>query len=215
MANKTIDKILANPVIPVFYDDNLSTCIKVMESCYKGGIRVFEFVNRGAAAEDNFRELLNHKHKHFPELNLGIGTIMNAEQAKRFIDLGTDFLVSPIYADSIAQLAKTNDAFWIPGCMTPSEIGAARTAGFDFIKIFPGGTLGPSYIKNIRAVFPQTYFMPTGGVDCTEASLDAWFDAGVSAVGLGSKLFEKLDGAYQYQQIEKNCKALLQWSAKG
>ena len=215
MGNQIINKILANPVIPVFYDDDLSICIQVLESCYRGGIRVFEFVNRGEAAEENFRELFKYKNQYFPDLSLGIGTILNADQAKRFIALDADFLVSPLFSDAIAQIAKANDSFWIPGCMTPSEIGAAHQAGFNFIKIFPGGSLGPSFVKGIRPIFPDIYLMPTGGVECTQSSIKSWFDAGVNAVGLGSKLFEKIGQEYQYEQIQKNCAALLGWAPKG
>lgn len=216
MQEKLVDKILASPVIPVFYDEDPSICIQVMESCYRGGIRVFEFVSRGHAAESNFQKLLQHKTKFFPELSLGVGTILNHNQAQQYIDLGCEFLVSPLYAESIAETAKANDTFWIPGCMTPTEIGAAREAGFHFIKVFPGGTVGPAFVKSILPLFPDLMVMPTGGVACNEPSIRKWFDSGVKAVGLGSQLFEKTaDGHYAYQKIEQNCTNLLSWAIKG
>ena len=213
MKNQIIDQIVQSPVIPVFYDAEINTCIKILTSCYQGGIRVFEFVNRGPEAEKNFKELLDYRDKNFKDLKLGIGTIMNAEQAKLFSEMGADFLVSPIFSDSIASAIK-DGMLWIPGCMTPSEIAAAQNVGCTFVKLFPGETLGPGFLKSIKPIFPKLKFMPTGGVDCTEDSIDKWFDAGVSAVGLGSKLFVKIDGKYQYGAISENCDNLLNWARR-
>lgn len=214
MNEQLLEKILNNPVIPVFYDDDLQTCIAILKSCYTGGIRVFEFVNRGREAKANFKALLAYKEEHFPDLSLGIGTIMNPDDAERFIDLGTDFLVSPIFNESIAAVARKNNILWIPGCMTPSEIAAANLAGCTYIKLFPGDTLGPGFLKSIRPVFPNIRFMPTGGVECAEDNIKTWFEAGVSSVGLGSKLFSKKDGQYDLDQIEANCRNLLAWATK-
>lgn len=214
MKNQVIDQILKSPVIPVFYDDDVDTCIKVLKSCYAGGIRVFEFVNRGPFAEQNFKILRNYKEEHFPDLKLGIGTIMHGDDADRFIELGTDFLVSPIFSECVVATARKNEILWIPGCMTPTEIADAQFSGCTFIKLFPGDTLGPGFLKSIKPIFPKLRFMPTGGVDCSEESISKWFDAGVSAVGLGSKLFVKINGEYQFGLISENCSKLLSWAKR-
>lgn len=215
MKEEIIKEIIRNPVLPVFYDDDVNTCIQALQSCYEGGIRVFEFVNRGAEAEQNFKALRNYKEEHFPDLKLGIGTIMHADDAERFIELGADFLVSPIFSESVANSAKNNNTLWIPGCMTPTEIADAQLADCTFVKLFPGDTLGPGFLKSIKPIFPNLRFMPTGGVDCTQESINKWFEAGVSAVGLGSKLFVKINGKYEFGQIAENCRNLLNWAKRG
>jgi len=207
-----INQIIKTPVIPVFYDADPNICLEVLKSCYAGGIRIFEFVNRGPAAEQNFKELRVYKDQFLPDLKLGIGTILNVDDAKRFIDLGADFIVSPIFSESIAAITSEHNVLWIPGCMTPTEIASAQSSGCSFIKLFPGDSLGPGFLKSIKPIFPDLKFMPTGGVDCTEESISKWFDAGVSAVGLGSKLFKKESGLYQYKDISNNCTQLLQWA---
>ena len=215
MKEEIIKEIIRNPVLPVFYDDDVNTCIQALQSCYEGGIRVFEFVNRGAEAEQNFKALRNYKEEHFPDLKLGIGTIMHADDADRFIELGADFLVSPIFSECVASSAKKNNILWIPGCMTPTEIADAQMAGCTFVKLFPGDTLGPGFLKSIKPIFPNLRFMPTGGVDCSSESINKWFEAGVSAVGLGSKLFVKINGKYEFGQIAENCRHLLHWAKRG
>ncbi|MEI5984507.1 MULTISPECIES: bifunctional 4-hydroxy-2-oxoglutarate aldolase/2-dehydro-3-deoxy-phosphogluconate aldolase [Sphingobacterium] len=214
MKNQILDTIAAYPVIPVFYHDEVEICINVLKACYEGGIRVFEFVNRGAAATENFKALMAYKVEHFPDLKLGIGTILDTEAAKKFIKLGTEFLVSPIFTQELAKLAKEKGILWIPGCMTPSEIAAAMHAGCGFIKLFPGETLGTGFLKSIKPLFPTVKFMPTGGVDVTQSNIQNWFEAGVSAVGLGSKLFVKNQTGFDYQAISQNCRNLLSWVKK-
>ena len=139
---------------------------------------------------------------------------MNAQEAANFVTYGADFLVSPIFSESIFHVVESNDILWIPGCMTPTEIANAQEAGCNLVKLFPGETLGPGFLKSIKPIFPRLRFMPTGGVDCSKDSIDKWFDAGVSAVGLGSKLFVKIDGKYQYGAISENCDNLLHWARR-
>lgn len=212
MKEQLLTHIFNYPVIPVFYHDDVQICKQIMKACYDGGIRTFEFVNRGTAAKSNFAELLVYRNTEFPDLKLGIGTILDAQTAEDFVALGTDFLVSPIFNSSIAEVANKHQLLWIPGCMTPSEIAQAQEADCTFIKLFPGETLGPSFLKSIKPLFPKLKFMPTGGVDMTEDNIRTWFKAGVSAVGLGSKLFSQSDVGYDYAQIQANCTKLLSWT---
>lgn len=192
-----LQEIEKHPVIPVFYHDDAAYCREILEACYAGGVRIFEFVNRGKYAAENFKSLKTFAEKQYPDLRLGIGTIKNKEEAQQFISLGADFIVSPIFDPQIAEYCVQNDIFWIPGCMTPTEVSNAEKSGAKLVKIFPGDTLGPNYIKAIRPLFPSLKFMPTGGVDLQEANISAWLDAGVFSLGLGSKLFQSLPDSKQ------------------
>lgn len=135
---KTLNYIEQHPVIPVFYHDNPEVCKKALKASYDGGVRVFEFVNRGANAISNFEILQQYKDQYFPDLKLGIGTIKSKEQAEIFLNLNADFLVSPVFDADIAPLANQQGKLWIPGCMTPSEINEAEKANCKLIKLFPG-----------------------------------------------------------------------------
>lgn len=181
----------ATKIVPVFYHDDADVCAQVMQACYEGGIRVFEFTNRGEHARHNFAHLRDLKTASMPDMYLGIGTIKNAADAKVFTEMGADFIVSPVIDEETARYCQSQHIFWIPGCMTPSEIAVAEKNSASLVKLFPGSTLGPGFVKAIRPLFPALRFMPTGGVEPEQASLQAWFDAGVVCVGLGSNLLPK------------------------
>lgn len=184
-----LSKIESSPIIPVYYHDDIDQCIQILKSCYTGGIRVFEFVNRGPAAFNNFKQLLKYRNENFEDLTLGIGTIKTKQQALDFLDIGAEFIVSPIVKPEIAEATLKKNILWIPGCMTPTEIALAEELGAPLVKLFPGDALGANFLKGIKPLFPSLKFMPTGGVSLEEQNLSEWFQAGVSAVGMGSKLF--------------------------
>ena len=206
----TLQTIQEHPVIPVFYHQDPRTCVDVLTACYDGGIRVFEFTNRGEHAPHNFKILLDHRNAHFPDLKLGIGTIKTPAQAEDYISLGADFIVSPIIKSEIAKVSSDRCILWIPGCMTPTEINYAEELGAPLIKLFPGDTLGPGFLKAIKPLFPALKFMPTGGVDLDKDNIDGWLNAGVSALGFGSKLFNHAEtpGA-GYSWLSERCKSLI------
>lgn len=204
-----LETIQAYPVIPVYYNENPDTCVDVVKACYAGGIRVFEFTNRGPKAADNFKILQTYRNTHLPDLKLGIGTIKTVEQAHAFIGLGADFIVSPIVKGDLASVTKEAGVLWIPGCMTPTEIALAEELGAPLVKLFPGDTLGVGFLKAIKPLFPQVKFMPTGGVDITKESIDSWLDAGVTALGFGSKLFKAPEGALDYDWLKDRCVQLV------
>jgi 2-dehydro-3-deoxyphosphogluconate aldolase/(4S)-4-hydroxy-2-oxoglutarate aldolase len=142
---------------------------------------------------------------------LGVGTIKNLDHAKNYSDAGADFLVSPGFIPEVTDYANEKNIFYAPGCMTPSEIIAAENKGVTFIKLFPGDLLGPKFVSSIKDIFPKLLFMPTGGVDTTQENLEAWFKAGVCAVGMGSKLIsKKLMEQKDYAAIEKVTKEVLE-----
>lgn len=198
------------PVVPVFYNDDVAHCINVVNSCYKGGIRVFEFVNRGAFARKNFTELVAYKNEHWPDLKLGIGTIKTQHEATDFINLKADFIVSPIVNAEIAAVTLEKNVLWVPGAMTPTEIAQAEALGAPMVKLFPGDLLGPQFVKGVKPLFPKLKFMVTGGVSPEEHNIKNWFAAGVSAVGVGSKLFQDVNEEQLQLQVTK----LLKWAGQ-
>lgn len=209
--NNTLDHILKYPVLPVYYHDDIQTCTEVVNACYQGGIRVFEFVNRGDKAPENFAQLLSYQKENWPDLMLGIGTIKTAAMASAYLEIGAEFIVSPVVKAEIAEVTLSQNILWVPGCMTPTEISMAEDLGAPLVKLFPGDTLGTGFLKAIKPLFPAMRFMPTGGVNPTEESISGWFDAGVSAVGLGSKLFAKPDGATGYGWLADRARELMGW----
>ncbi|WP_104381265.1 bifunctional 4-hydroxy-2-oxoglutarate aldolase/2-dehydro-3-deoxy-phosphogluconate aldolase [Sphingobacterium sp. HMA12] len=184
---EVLTKIAVHPIIPVFYDNDIERCFDIVEQCYEGGVRVFEFVNRGAKAMENFNKLNARKHA---DLTLGIGTIKSAEDAQHFLNEGADFIVSPIVDPEIATVCQEKGKLWIPGCMTPTEINTAEKCGVSLIKLFPGDVLGPNFLKAVKPLFPNLQFMVTGGIKLEQSNLDHWFGGGAAAVGIGSSLFE-------------------------
>jgi len=191
-------------MIPVFYHADVEVAKGVIDASYKGGVKVFEFTNRGGNAFDVFTQLLKHIEK-YPDLLLGIGTIMDNATAKKFIDAGAHFIVSPILKPAMAELCKQHDIMWIPGCATLTEIVTGKEAGAEVIKIFPGSVLGPGFVSAVMPVVPGLQLMPTGGVEPNEKNLSGWFKAGVVCVGMGSQLFTKeIMAEKNWPLLEKN-----------
>ncbi|MEN1784835.1 MAG: bifunctional 4-hydroxy-2-oxoglutarate aldolase/2-dehydro-3-deoxy-phosphogluconate aldolase [Bacteroidota bacterium] len=185
-----LEAMTTTGLVPVFNHADVQVAIKTLDAAYQGGVRVFEFTNRGANALEVFGELALHAQQ-YPDLYLGIGTIFSQAQAKSFIDQGAQFVVSPAFIPEVAHSCNTNAQLWIPGCGTVTEIYNALALGAVIIKAFPGNVLGPGFIKAVKAVYPSVPMMPTGGVAPTKANLTEWFNAGVSCVGMGSQLFKK------------------------
>ncbi|MBI1770436.1 MAG: bifunctional 4-hydroxy-2-oxoglutarate aldolase/2-dehydro-3-deoxy-phosphogluconate aldolase [Bacteroidetes bacterium] len=186
--DKVIGAIQSTGLVPLYYHADVEIARHALEAAYLGGVRVFEFANRGANAFEVFQELVKDSRK-FHDLYLGIGTVMNAESARKFIDAGAHFVVSPIFKNEIAQVCDRERVLWIPGCATMTEIVTASDAGAEIIKIFPGSVLGPGFVSSVLPILPNLKLMPTGGVEPDEKNLSAWFKAGVFCVGMGSQLF--------------------------
>lgn len=187
----TIDIISEQGILPLYFNTDENISIEVLRSLYRVGIRAVEYTNRGSQALSNFEKMVAVRNTEMPEMLLGIGTIKNLDQAKEFHAIGADFFVSPGFVPEVAHFLKSKEILYAPGCMTPTEIIAAENAGIKFIKLFPGNILGPEFLSSIKDVFPSLIFMVTGGVETTHTSINSWFSAGASAVGLGSKLISK------------------------
>ena len=204
-----IGQIKAEGVLPLYYHDDVTVCEGVLRALYNGGVRCVEFTNRGPQALANFTHLVSLKST-MPGLILGIGTIKTPQDASAFIDAGADFLISPVFDASVADIAYLHKVLWIPGCMTPTEIHNAQVAGCNIVKLFPGNVLGPGFIEAIKPLFSGIHFLVTGGVDATEQSIMTWLKAGAAGVGLGSKLITKnVLVTKQYAEFTATTKQLL------
>lgn len=183
-----INEMRRSRIVPLFTHDNPSDALAVVRAAYDGGIRVFEFTNRKANSFDTFSFLIKNRSL-YPDLMLGIGTIMDAETTERYINAGADFIISPILKLSMAPVCHRHGKLWIPGCATLTEIVTAKEHGAEVIKIFPGSVLGPAFVSSIMPVVPDLNLMITGGVEPTEHSITTWLHAGATCVGMGSQLF--------------------------
>lgn len=177
-------------IVPLFTHDNATEALQVVAAAYRGGIRVFEFTNRRSNSFEIFSHLVKNRNE-FPDLMLGIGTVMDAVTTKKFIDAGADFIISPILKLEMSGVCHQHDKVWIPGCATLTEIVTAKEHGAEVIKIFPGSVLGPGFVSSIMPVVPDLKLMITGGVEPTRENLTAWFKSGAMCVGMGSQLFTK------------------------
>ncbi len=187
-----INKILETGIIPIFYHKDPNICRNVIKACYEGGIRVFEFTNRGDFAHEVFSDLNKWAEKELPDLIVGVGSVVDAGTASLYIQLGANFIVAPILNPDMAKVCNRRKILWSPGCGSASEISYAEELGAEIIKIFPGSSVGgPEFIKAMKGPCPWTSLMPTGGVEPTEENLNEWFEAGAVCVGMGSKLITK------------------------
>ena len=183
-------KMAETGLVPVFYHKDAEVCKNVIKACYNGGIRVFEFTNRGDYANEVFSEITKWAAVETPELIMGAGTVVDAPTAALYIQSGANFIVSPLLNPEVAKVCNRRKIAWSPGCGTLSEISYAEELGAEIIKIFPGTTVGgPEFVKTIKGPCPWTSIMPTGGVEPNEENLRKWFKAGVTCVGMGSNLF--------------------------
>lgn len=203
-------------VVPVFYHADIEIAKQVVKACYEGGIRVFEFTNRGDFAQEVFAELIKWADKECPKMILGIGSIVDAPTAALYIQLGANFVVGPLLNPDIFKVCNRRQIAYSPGCATTTEIGYAQELGAEIIKVFPGGNVGgPSFVKNIKAPMPWSRIMVTGGVEPTEENLSAWFNVGVTCVGMGSNLFPKeVLKNREWTKITELCKNSLSIIAK-
>ena len=197
-------------VVPVFFNSDLEVSKNVLKACYDGGIRVFEFVNRGDFAHEVFGELNKYALKELPGMILGAGSIVDEATTAIYIQMGANFIVSPLLNENMAKICNRRKIMWSPGCGTLSEIGKAEELGAELVKIFPASEVGgPSFVKAVKAPCPWTNIMPTGGVDTSKENLKQWFDAGVTCVGMGSKLFTKdIMANKDYDLLAKKAKEL-------
>jgi 2-dehydro-3-deoxyphosphogluconate aldolase / (4S)-4-hydroxy-2-oxoglutarate aldolase len=198
-------------MVPVFYHPDPEVCKKVLEACYRGGVRVFEFTNRGDFAHELFADLNKFASKQFPDLIMGAGTVPDPGTASLYIQLGANFIVAPYTKEDVALTCNRRKIAWVPGCASLTEISRAEELGAEIVKVFPGSVLGPSFVESTRGPMPWTSIMVTGGVEPEEENLKAWFNAGVVCVGMGSQLFSKsLLSEGKFGELESKVKSVME-----
>jgi len=197
-------------MVPVFYNNNVEIAKNVLKACYDGGVRAFEFTNRGDFAQEVFAELVKYATKELPGMIMGIGSVVDPGTAAMYIQLGANFVVGPLFNPAIVPICNRRLIPYCPGCGSVSEVGAAQEAGCDVCKVFPGDVLGPGFVKGLRAPMPWSQIMVTGGVKPTKENLEGWFKAGVTCVGMGSNLFPKeAIAAGDWSKIADLCRTTL------
>ena len=181
-------KMAEQGMVPLFYHAGVELGKQVLTACYRGGARLLEFTNRGDFAHEVFGELNKFCASELPEMILGAGSVTDVGTASLYMQLGANFVVTPVLREDIAIACNRRKVLWSPGCGSLTEICRAEELGCEIVKLFPGGMYGPDFVKNIKGPQPWTSVMPTGGVSPTLENLKGWFDAGVTCVGMGSQL---------------------------
>ena len=209
---QVIQKIGDTRIVPVFYNSSADVAVQVIKACYDGGIRAFEFTNRGDFAHEVFAAVAKYTARECPEMALGAGSITDAPTAALYMQEGADFIVGPLFNPDVAKVCNRRCVPYVPGCGSVTEVGFAQEAGCDIVKVFPGDVLGPKFVKAMLAPMPWTKVMVTGGVEPARENLTEWKNAGAFCVGMGSKLFpkdriENKDWAY----ITDKCKEALSY----
>lgn len=207
---EVITQIYNTAIMPLYYNSDVELCKNIVTSCYKAGIKVFEYTNRGDFAHEVFKELNQFAISKLPGMILGVGSVIDENTAALYIQLGANFIVSPILNENMAKICNRRKVLWIPGCATLSEISKAEELGAEIVKIFPAKQLGGyDFVKSIKAPCPWTSIMPSGGVEPNEDNLRRWFQAGVSCVGMGSNLFpENIINQKNWNQLENTLQAI-------
>ena len=186
-----LNKMAEAPMAPVFYHKDAEVAKAVVKACYDGGVRCFEFTNRGDFAHEVFAEVVRFAAKECPDMAVGVGSVVDAATAALYMQLGACFVVGPLFNPEVARTCNRRQVVYIPGCGSVSEVGAAQECGCEIVKVFPGDVLGTKFVNGLLAPMPWTKIMVTGGVEPTEENLKGWFGAGAAYVGMGSKLFPK------------------------
>jgi 2-dehydro-3-deoxyphosphogluconate aldolase / (4S)-4-hydroxy-2-oxoglutarate aldolase len=210
---EVLNEFIRIGLVPVFFNSDLKVAIPIVEACVTGGARLIEFTNRGDNAYRVFSDLVLHFSKADPNVILGVGSVLDPGTAALYIDSGANFVVGPTLNPEVARTCNRRKIAYSPGCGSLTEIMQAEEWGVEIVKVFPGDTVGgPGFVKSIRGPMPWTRIMPTGGVEATQEGIDAWFKAGVAAVGIGSNLIRKeWVKAQDYAPIQQKTEDMIQW----
>jgi 2-dehydro-3-deoxyphosphogluconate aldolase / (4S)-4-hydroxy-2-oxoglutarate aldolase len=177
------EALVTTRVVAILRAENADRAEAAVEVLLANGIRCLELTltTKGAL------EVVERLAATVPEgTDLGVGTVLTADDVDRAVDAGARFVVSPSVVPAVIGAAARHGIASYPGALTPTEIHTAWDAGASAVKLFPGGALGPGYLKAVRAPLPDIPLVPTGGVDV--GSVGAWLEAGAVAVGVGGPL---------------------------
>ena len=180
-----VARIERERIVAVIRLDDPQKLRAVVDALAAGGVRVFEVTMTVPRAIELIRQLATELGD---DVLLGAGTVIDAGTARLAVDAGAMFVVSPVFRRDVLDACHNSGVPAMPGCFTPTEILDAWDAGADIVKVFPSTSLGPTFIKDVRAPLPQVKLMPTGGVTIDNAA--DWLRAGAVAVGIGSALVD-------------------------
>ena len=208
---EVVQQMKESGMVPLFYHPDIEVAKSVLKACYDGGARLMEFTNRGDFALEIFTDLIKYALAELPGMILGVGSVTDAAAASQYMLAGANFVVTPVFREDIAIVCNRRKVLWSPGCGSLTEIANAEEWGCELVKLFPGSTYGPGFVKAIKGPQPWTSIMPTGGVSTEEENLRGWFDAGVTCVGMGSKLISKeILANKDYHALEKEVRSVLE-----
>ena len=207
---EVVQQMKESGMVPLFYHPDIKVAKAVLKACYDGGASLMEFTNRGDFAIEIFTDLIKYAIAELPGMILGVGSVTDAASASQYMLAGANFVVTPVFREDIAVVCNRRKVLWSPGCGSLTEIAIAEEMGCELVKLFPGSTYGPGFVKAIKGPQPWTSIMPTGGVSTEESNLRGWFDAGVTCVGMGSKLISKeILESKDYAKLEKDVASTL------
>ena len=208
---EVVQQMKESGMVPLFYHSDSEVAKAVLKACYNGGARLMEFTNRGDFAIEIFTDLIKYTLAELPVMILGVGSVTDAAAASQYMLAGANFVVTPVFREDIALVCNRRKVLWSPGCGSLTEIANAEEWGCELVKLFPGNTYGPGFVKAIKGPQPWTSIMPTGGVTTEEENLSGWFDAGVTCVGMGSKLISKeILANKDYHALETEVRSVLE-----
>ena len=208
---EVVQQMKESGMVPLFYHKNINVAKAVLKACYDGGARLMEFTSRGDFAFEIFNQLIKYAIKELPGMILGVGSVTDAAAASQYMLAGANFIVTPVFREDIAIVCNRRKVLWSPGCGSLTEIARAEEMGCELVKLFPGSTYGPGFVKAILGPQPWTSIMPSGGVSTEAENLKGWFDAGVTCVGMGSKLISKEILANEsYSKLTRDVKKTLE-----
>lgn len=198
-------------LVPLFFHSDIELGKKVLKACYDGGARLLEFTSRGDFAHEVFGQLVKYASEELPGMIMGVGSVTDAGAASLYMLLGANFIVTPVLRTDIALVCNRRKILWSAGCGSLTEIAKAEELGCEIVKLFPGAVYGPEFVKSVKGPQPWTSIMPTGGVSRSEENLSAWFESGVTCVGMGSKLItKKILAENDFASLEQNVRSTMQ-----
>ena len=207
-----LNTLIETGLVPLFYNGDIEVATKIVQACIDGGARTIEFTNRGDQAHIIFEELIR-RFEDNDDIILGVGSVVDQGTTSLYLQLGANFVVSPILDPEMIRICNRRKVACSPGCGTVSEISQAEELGVEIVKIFPGSQLGGAgFVKAVRGPMRWTRIIPTGGVSPTKENIYGWIEAGAACVGMGSKLITKEAVATgDYSSITANVRQVLAW----
>ena len=202
--HEILSRLKDNYLFAVIRGKSADDATKISEAVYEGGIKNIEVTFTTPQADESIKALA--KKYADTDMVVGAGTVMDAITARLAIIAGAEFIVSPNFVPEISTVCNTYAVPYLPGCGTVTEVANAMATGVEVAKVFPGGILGPAFIKNVHGPIPHVEMMPSGGVSLD--NMDQWMASGAWAVGIGSALTKGLEGD-DYTKATHNAKAFV------